>query len=138
MIMSPEAFKLYKVGIKDIDEEHWGILNLINLINDDVKAKKYTEALQAVNSLKEKLLAHYESEEKMMERIGFPYITYHKNAHAGILKELERVESFFYVKSEPYKNCANFLYSLTVAHLDHMDRQYIKYWEEWKKRALLA
>jgi hemerythrin len=133
--MSPEAFKLYKVGIKYIDEEHWEILNLINLIDDDVKTKKHTEALQAVSTLREKLLAHYASEEEMMERISFPYIEYHKNAHKDILKELQRIESFFHVNHEASKDCAKFLHSLTVAHLDHMDRQYIKYWEEWEKRA---
>jgi hemerythrin-like metal-binding protein len=132
--MNPEVFVHYTVGIDLLDAEHWEILKLIDLITLQYQHKEYDTSYELFKRVKPMLIAHYASEEEMMERIQFPYREYHVTTHAKILQEVEKIESFLCKESFfMVEHFALSLRRLTLDHLDTMDRQYISWYATWKQ-----
>lgn len=137
--MSPEAFVHYRVGIENIDNEHWEILQLYESIRVSCQDNNHSKVFDKVGQLRRLLEAHYASEEEMMEKINFPYLKYHKSAHLDILSELNSLQPFC-VKRNMFmvEYCTEVLNKMTIVHLDTLDRQYMEYYIRWKETATVA
>jgi hemerythrin-like metal-binding protein len=137
--MSPEAFVHYKVGVENIDDEHWEILIVLNDINSSCRENNYRGVVNKICQLKRLLQAHYASEEEMMERIKFPYLKYHRDAHLNILLELSNFYPLCVKKNMLMLEFSTaYLYKLTVGHLDTLDRQYMEYYAKWKEASAVT
>ncbi len=77
------------VGVREIDLQHENIINMLNILNTEVKgveqAEVIAEQLDVVIALTR---AHFKSEEQMMEKYVFPEIIGHKKAHQELLDEV--------------------------------------------------
>ncbi|MFW5500259.1 MULTISPECIES: bacteriohemerythrin [unclassified Maridesulfovibrio] len=92
------------LGIKEIDEQHQ---SLVQMINDILEAFAKGETESAVDrilgQLHEFTVMHFNAEEKYMEKIEYPYIQEHRNLHAGLKGKVKSLRSarFHYEEVTP-------------------------------------
>jgi hemerythrin len=121
----------YSTGVSLIDEQHKGLLDLINdLFNhvsgDEAKERVYFNEVieQAVQYVK----FHFATEEKYMTSIGFMGYPEHKKAHDQfVLTVIKTIKDFERGNALTLENFANFLKDWVLSHIAVMDMQYSKF-----------
>jgi hemerythrin-like metal-binding protein len=117
MVMSRERFKHYASGNKELDDEHFELLNML----DDVLGKfkrRDTNAISACNTLLTRLRVHIEQEELCMIRLKYPYSEYHIADHTSQEREIQELLAD---KHENEFKMQLFLEKLSVRFVDHID-----------------
>jgi hemerythrin-like metal-binding protein len=118
--MSPDAFKHYKTGIPEFDEEHWETFVLLKKVSES----ENLEAIQtAAKSLRDHLFAHLESEEEMMERENHKFYTAHKREHVRLREEFNRLVSRITAPHYDYVGRES------VSHLSSLFCEHITWWD---------
>lgn len=123
--MSPDQFRHYKVNVPNVDDEHWDMITFMYGINAAAaQGDKNTVALK-VGMLETMLEEHCIQEEQLMEKINFPYINAHKEAHNVLRRRMREIANNvnlekFYLHKDLMRN----LHDIFVTHIDHMDMQY--------------
>ena len=120
----------YSTGVSLIDEQHKGLLDLINdLFNhvsgDEAKERVYFKEVieQAVQYVK----FHFATEEKYMTTINFLGYIEHKKAHDQfVLTVITTIKEFNRGNALTLENFANFLKDWVLSHIAVMDMQYSK------------
>jgi hemerythrin len=121
----------YSTGVTLIDEQHKGLLDLINnLFNhvsgDEAKERAYFKEViqQAVQYVK----YHFATEEKYMISVGFQSFAEHKKAHDQfVLTVITTIKEFETGNTMTLENFANFLKDWVLSHIAVMDKQYSKF-----------
>ena len=75
----------WSIGIDDIDADHREMVRLINRLADPQDQRPI---LQRFDALTRHMRAHFAREERFLERIGYPDLTNHANAHIMEMAEL--------------------------------------------------
>lgn len=79
----------YNTGIKKIDDEHMALLNLINRLQ---VAVRYHQGecfeKQALEELIEYTTIHFQREEEIMKKYGYPGYQHHKQLHDELAEEV--------------------------------------------------
>ena len=93
----PFAFTAkYHTGIKEIDEEHSRLFDIIRetnaLIHNDLLHDKYDEIIHLLNELREYTKIHFEDEEAYMKKIGFPQLDEQIRAHTAFVDKLMNID----------------------------------------------
>ena len=82
----------YSTGIKRFDEQHKGIIILLNRLLDTIKVRKQTKEIGAVLS---ELTAfsdiHFQEEEDAMMRHGYPYYSAHYEEHKRLRSKVSEL-----------------------------------------------
>ncbi|MEW6500643.1 MAG: bacteriohemerythrin [Thermodesulfobacteriota bacterium] len=72
----------YSVNIKEIDDQHKKLVEMINELHDAMVAKKAKEVLGSVlGKLVNYAATHFANEEKLMQANGYPEFAAHKEKH---------------------------------------------------------
>jgi hemerythrin len=124
----------YSVGIKLIDDQHKGLLNLVNdlfnhVIGDEEAERAYFQKViqQAVQYVK----VHFATEEKIMIHTNFPGYAEHKKAHdAFVLTVVENIRDFEAGKKFTLSGFTKFLKEWVLTHIAIMDKQYFAYFKQ--------
>ncbi|WP_320174085.1 bacteriohemerythrin [Maridesulfovibrio sp.] len=92
------------IGVKEIDEQHRGLVQMINeILEAFAKGETDTAVDRMLGQLHEYTVVHFNAEEKYMEKIEYPHIQEHRNSHArlkGSVKSL-RAARFHYEEVTP-------------------------------------
>ena len=128
--MDMNIFVHYELGIPHIDEEHRKILELTNFVEDFFMKGEKDKAYEYLMELCAYLSGHMESEEKLMEEAGFPFITYHRVKHKEINVSLAKLREDFFSHHTSYKALTTALSLLILDHIDKYDRQYVDYFKK--------
>ena len=133
-MVTQAAFEHYKLGIPNLDAEHWMLISTMAEVNRLVKEKYIPEAKALLDSLAVLLKNHCEAEEKFMAEINYPYRTYHATAHEAIIKKVQRAMDELNDDSPDYaiKSFTNTLHDVFVTHIDSYDMQIAAYVEKQK------
>jgi len=121
------------VGNKTIDNQHKGLVNILNEVYAAVRAQKSIEDFSPfIIKLLRYAREHFETEEQMMEDRGFPHIEEHKKQHAYFLDQIDSMGE----KIENKKKSTNaellvFLKNWLVKHIKESDSRYTKYALNW-------
>jgi hemerythrin len=126
----------YSLGIKLIDDQHKGLLDLVNELfnhstgNEVVERAYFKEVIgQAVDYVK----VHFATEEKYMLATKFPGYEEHKKAHSDfILAVVKSAKDFDAGKRLVLVNFSKFLRDWVLGHIAVMD---VKYSEHFRKIA---
>ncbi|ACS81529.1 bacteriohemerythrin [Maridesulfovibrio salexigens] len=117
------------IGIKEIDEQHQ---NLVQMINDILEAFAKGETESAVDrmlgQLHEYTVLHFNAEEKYMEKIEFPYLQSHRHAHArlkGSVKSLRAAR--FHYEEIPPEEIKELLSKWLIDHILHEDYKIVQF-----------
>ncbi|MFZ5776337.1 MAG: bacteriohemerythrin [Thermodesulfobacteriota bacterium] len=116
----------YSVGVKEIDEQHKQLINMINELHEAMLAKQGKEALTKVlNKLATYCVSHFAVEEKLMSTHGYPEFAEHKDKHVKMTAKVKaligEVESG---KSTISIEVMNFLKNWLDQHIMGTDKKY--------------
>ena len=124
----------FSVGVKIIDDQHKGLLDLVNdmfnhVTGDEAAEREYFSHViqRAVQYVK----VHFNTEEKIMIHTNYPGYAEHKKAHdAFVLTVVENIKNFESGKRLVLSEFTKFLKEWILTHIAIMDKQYFGYFKE--------
>jgi hemerythrin-like metal-binding protein len=119
----------YSVGIKEIDNEHIKLVELINQLHDGMKAGKGREILgNILNELVKYTAFHFGHEEQLFDKYLYPDTILHKKQHKALVEQvLAYKESYDNGKSVITMDIMNFLKDWLINHIAGSDKKYTAY-----------
>ena len=132
----------YSVGIPKIDEQHKELLRLTNelyascLKDNDEEAKAHFKS--TVGAIVNYVSEHFGAEERLLQRINYPWYAKHKQEHDNFVKKvLEQVKEFSEGKSFVPNNFVRYLKDWILSHIAMSDKQYSEYIFKLKREGKL-
>jgi hemerythrin len=124
----------YSMRIKEIDDQHKGLINFVNDLFSHVSGNEKEEHAyfkgviqQAVDYIK----THFATEEKYMLKTKFPGYAEHKKTHEEfILTVVQTAKDYESGKRLTLEKLAYFLKDWILSHIAIMDKKYSEYF--WK------
>ena len=120
----------YSVGHPNMDADHIVIASLINHIDD---AKQSANDEQAVGTLLKILLqtayAHFEREEQLLERCGYPHLDRHREEHRMVESQLDELYESYTRTPDPAlsQEIMELLHFWLIEHIMKTDMHYRNY-----------
>lgn len=71
----------YSVGVDEIDYQHIGLLHVIDVLADNIRAGGKIDVSEILDLLGEYVRDHFVTEERMMARYGYPFMSEHIVQH---------------------------------------------------------
>jgi hemerythrin-like metal-binding protein len=124
--MEKDAFKHYRIGVTDIDDEHFHVVQLVNKIKTCLKNGTEDVLLDTARLLCTTIARHMEHEEQLMDEINFPFVIHHKGVHKEIIAILEAKLAQLHTPHN-FLFFAEFVERMMLAHFDNMDLQFAPY-----------
>jgi len=124
----------FACGIKIVDDQHKGLLDLINdLFNhasgDEEAEQEYFK--QIVEKAVDYVRVHFATEEKIMKQTQFVGYEEHKKAHESfILEVLDNARAFQKEKRINLEEFTRFLKGWVLTHVAIMDKQYFSHFRK--------
>jgi len=121
----------YSVGVKDLDHQHETLLGLINELagkNPDQGAKR---CFVALNEMVRYAQLHFNTEEELMKRHGFPRTASQQAEHeAFVTRVFELNQELVNGHPEVFASLIAFLKDWFISHVLGMDREYIDFFQD--------
>lgn len=116
----------YSVGIKEIDNQHKQLINMINELNDAMLAGRGKDALLPVlNKLAGYCVSHFAMEEKLMSTHGYPEYDDHRDKHIKMTAKVkDLIADVQSGKSTISIEVMNFLKTWLDKHIMGTDQKY--------------
>ena len=114
-------------GIASMDEEHQGLFDLVNELQETQKADMPRESVAwIIDRLKNYALVHFMHEETLMERIDFPETEAHREMHRTfVLQVLDLEDRLTQGERNLVATLLDFLKGWLVAHISEQDMRYV-------------
>jgi hemerythrin len=88
--------KRYSINVKELDEQHRRIAELVNSMNDRIKAHDDSEGLlEGFAELIKFTKGHFAAEEALMKELGYPDFKKHKKEHKELINLLLDIKKRF-------------------------------------------
>ncbi|MDR1899901.1 MAG: bacteriohemerythrin [Treponema sp.] len=132
----------YKIGIPRIDEQHKKLIDMTNklytaCLRGDETAKAFFR--KTVHEAVDYVRFHFTTEEKILERIRYPNLTFHKKEHENFVKEIIRqVQAFEEGKKFVPNLFVRYLRDWVLTHIAVSDKLYANYLISLKKQGVLT
>ena len=120
----------YKTGNRDIDHEHWGLFALVNDLADKVEVGAADASIAVtIEALVGYVEAHFEREEEIMRKAGYPALETHLAAHRRLESSVEFFKTYYDDTPEkfPYQDFLDFLKAWLTSHIMKEDMAYVPY-----------
>ncbi|NDV22351.1 bacteriohemerythrin [Desulfovibrio sp. JC022] len=89
------------IGIKEIDEQHKGLIDIINNVLEAFKRGENGSVIDdLLGKLKEYTVSHFNAEEKYMEEIEYPQLSEHRQLHAGLKNKVKTFQAARFHREE--------------------------------------
>ncbi|MCL2793082.1 MAG: bacteriohemerythrin [Spirochaetaceae bacterium] len=119
----------YSVGHPTIDDQHKNLVNMINdlfQLNNDGTATKAAFAI-AFRKAGDYAQTHFNDEEKILEKIGYPNLAEHKKEHITFINEVWSQFTLFNEGNASLVDLARFLKKWLLTHIAVSDKKYAPY-----------
>jgi hemerythrin len=84
------------VNIKEIDEQHKNLINLVNEMHDAMKAGKGNDTIgKVLSGLVDYTKMHFATEERLMNAHGYPEYLKHKKEHDDLTRKAVDLQNQF-------------------------------------------
>lgn len=117
---------LISVGIETIDRQHRVLIKYMNEYFESSMKDNVGAATSALNALLHYTRLHFEDEERMLAKNGYPEILPHKELHRDLLSQATRLAEGY--AANPSRGRANelasFLRSWLMKHILGNDKRY--------------
>ena len=119
----------YSVGVKEIDRQHRGLLDIINQITSSFEKKDEWQSTSVIiDSLIHYAYNHFATEERYMIEAEYPELSLHIGLHIAFMRKV-------FLMSEEYKQTGLALQKEILAYLANwysshvldVDRKYMSY-----------
>ncbi len=77
-----------ETGIQVIDEQHKRIIGYINELHDASEAGNAAEVQEVLEGLLDYTVTHFEFEEQLQEKAGYPFLKAHQRVHEIFMKRI--------------------------------------------------
>lgn len=116
----------YSVGIKEIDNQHMKLVELVNELHDGMKAGKGKETLgNILNELTKYTAFHFGYEEQLFDKYTYPETTMHKRQHQDLVAQvIDYKTNFESGKAVLSMDIMNFLRDWLANHIAGSDKKY--------------
>lgn len=121
----------FKLGLPAIDAEHRELLEVCNQFLEAVQAQRpVNELARILDTMILRTRAHFLTEERMLDRHGYPGLVVHKAEHDRLLLQAEALKARFTdtAQHDELRNltmeAANFLQTWLLDHIRTNDRPY--------------
>ena len=121
--------KSYECGNEVIDHEHQRLFNIANELLTAILSGRPAEDVKIlVESLSHDIIKHFQDEEIILAKAGYPDITGHAAIHRKFLKETAALVDRFHADTLGIGELFNFLAQEVIAkHILGADREYFPY-----------
>ena len=123
------------VNVSKIDEQHRGLIGIINDLHDALLNKPISEMgnvrTRTLSAMSEQIAIHFATEEAFMAKIGYPGLEDHRGKHVAFVELIEQHEEdirngVLILNSELMKILANWF----VDHELEEDKKYSSFYAE--------
>ena len=120
-----EWSKDLSVGVDEIDEDHLKLIAIVNRFHEAyVSGADKSAMLATLTEIADYSGWHFDHEENVMRRFGFPHLERHAGQHSDLLNRMDQILVDFEVgKSELSEDLFEFLRNWIVIHLKTEDRE---------------
>ncbi len=120
------------LGIREIDEQHKTLVNMINALHKAMRSGKGSTVLtDLVDKLAEYSVYHFSAEEKLMEKCGYGGLLNHRGQHERFVKKVEEFDRELHEgKAAVTNEVMVFLKDWLVNHIQGTDRKYAPFLKE--------
>ena len=112
-----------EVGVPIIDEQHKGIVSVVNtfyhLMGTDTNDKALSSCIS--DTMKNYSKLHFITEEEILEKAGYKGLEEHKKLHPDLIREIEIIE-LRYIKTNDIKPLLDFLKKWWLEHINVQDQ----------------
>jgi hemerythrin len=117
------------VNIISIDNQHKKLIEEINNFCNGLKSKRSKEVLSdIIYQLSKYSIYHFQTEESLMKKYGFPGFKEHKAEHDKFIEKIQDLETRFKLgKLILTIEIANFLKDWLSNHVLNTDKEYTKF-----------
>ncbi len=117
------------VKVKQFDEQHMKLVDMVNELHDAMKEGKGNVALgKILNGLITYTATHFAAEEKLMAQHAYPDAAAHKQEHEKLVKQVLELQTNFKAgKAILTLDVMMFLKGWLVKHIQGDDRKYGAY-----------
>ena len=128
----------YSMKIKEIDDQHKGLLDFVNDLLNHVSGSEIMERAyfkSVIQQAVEYVKTHFATEEKYMVMTKFPGYLQHKKTHDEfVLTVIQSAKDYESGKRFTLEKLAYFLKDWILTHVAVMDRQYGDYFKKIASR----
>ncbi len=120
------------VKVKEIDEQHKKLVNMINELHEAMLERKSKEALgKIIDGLIEYTDIHFKTEEKYFDKFGYPEADAHKKEHQDFVKKVvDFKKGYDEGKLLLSLDVMNFLKDWLVNHIMGSDQKYSDFFNQ--------
>lgn len=104
-----------EIGVEFIDDDHKNLLRIMREIKAAIEAGDKQQAVELLATLLEEARAHFDREEKFLQKIDYPSLESHKKYHQKLLVKAEETRNICagldaeYEARECFNSMANFI-----------------------------
>ncbi len=113
-------------GIPVIDEQHKRIVQFINELDDACRTNNAAETKHVMEGLLDYTITHFEFEESLQEKAGYPFLKAHRRIHEIFMKKVADIRE----RSAKGENVGPELLILLkgwlASHIKSEDRDYVE------------
>lgn len=122
----------YSVGVKQMDDQHKKLVDLINQLHDAMKAGQASkEAGTILKGLVDYTHYHFEAEEKLLGKEIYPGLLSQQKMHKVFTAQIEQFQADFASKSLTIGvKMSEFLKDWLLTHISNEDKKYGKFLNE--------
>ena len=119
----------YSVKVKQMDDQHKKLVDIINHLHDAMKAGKGKDAVDKVlTDLIAYTKTHFASEESLMKLHAYPGYEEQKKAHNSLVMQVVDIQKKFEAGNAPLsQDVMNFLKDWLIKHIQGTDQKYGPY-----------
>jgi hemerythrin len=131
----------YSVGIPLVDEQHKGLIDITNklfkgCLRGDEEARRFF--LDTIHKGVDYAKYHFATEEKIMDRVGYPEFAVHRVQHQDFVRELvSKVQSFQAGERFVPNMMVRYLRDWVLTHIAVSDKLYGAYLADLKRKGTL-
>jgi len=121
----------YSVGIESVDDQHKYLVNLINRIKAAVEDNDSVAIVDSVLDMKVYAEVHFNEEEALMRKTGYPALEQHAGLHRGFLNKADMfLDDLEKSPLAATAEVSTYLMNWLVLHIQKVDSQYAKFIKE--------
>jgi hemerythrin-like metal-binding protein len=119
----------YSVEVPEIDVQHKRLVDMTNELNDALVKGQGKEATEKIlNGLVDYTVSHFNSEENLFDKYGYPEAFGHKKAHKEFIAKVSKFkEDFDNGEAMLSTEVVNFLCDWLVEHIKGEDQKYSEF-----------
>ncbi len=122
----------FSVGVPLFDEQHKGLIAMVNKIIKDPEATARSETVSDIlTDLTRYVQEHFKSEENLMIEHGYPHLEQHKSQHKAYKKKVAElcIATMDGFETVP-QDLLEYLQQWWTRHILHVDMEYKPFFEE--------